>query len=201
MSMVHARSARLSGENLLIRTFSYQRLILAGDLNFTLNIDEIWGTTTVLDPLAPFFKELFDDYPLVDVAPTELVPTWRNGRIGESSISKRLDRFYMHEDLMGPELRYRSWVEPTYISDHSPILLQLDLGIPKTRHSFKFNPVWLKDGTFVDLTREVWLDQRFDLIVGSQRRLVEKLSLLKNRVKSWLKEKLKREHEQLTNLN
>jgi hypothetical protein len=70
-------------------------LILAGDLNFTLNNDEIWGTTALMDPLAPFFKELFDDSPLVDVAPTELVPTWHNGRIGESSISKRLDRFYM----------------------------------------------------------------------------------------------------------
>ena len=43
----------------------------------------------MMDPLAPFFKELFDDSPLVDVALTELVPTWRNDRIGESSISKQ----------------------------------------------------------------------------------------------------------------
>jgi hypothetical protein len=50
-------------------------LILARDLNFTLNIDEIWGSAATLDPLAPFFKDLFDYTPLVDVALIELVPT------------------------------------------------------------------------------------------------------------------------------
>jgi hypothetical protein len=63
-------------------------LILAGDLNFTLNSDEIWGTTTLLDPLAPFFKDLFDNSPLVDVAPTELVPTWRNEEWGFKHFKK-----------------------------------------------------------------------------------------------------------------
>ena len=38
------------------------------------------------------------------------------------------------------------------------------------------------------------------LIEGAQRRLVEKLSLLKNRVKSWSKEKIKRDKELLTKL-
>jgi hypothetical protein len=67
-------------------------------------------------------------------------------------------------------------------------------------HPFKFNPVWLRDETFAILTRDVWLDKNFELIEGAQRRLVEKLSLLKNRVKSWSKEKLKRDKELLTKL-
>jgi hypothetical protein len=83
------------------------------------------------------------------------------------------------EDLIGPAMRYRSWVDSTYISDHAPIFLQLDIGTPKTMHPFKFNPVWLRDETFAKLTRDVWLDKRFELIEGAQRRLVEKLSLLK----------------------
>jgi len=83
----------------------------------------MWGIAALLDPLAPFFKEIFDEYSLVDVASAELAPTWRNGRMGESSISKRLDIFFVHEYLMGLELLFRSWVEPTYISDHYPILL------------------------------------------------------------------------------
>jgi hypothetical protein len=45
-------------------------LIMAGDLNFTLNAKEIWGTAISLDPLATFFKDLFANTPMVDVAPT-----------------------------------------------------------------------------------------------------------------------------------
>jgi hypothetical protein len=66
--------------------------LILGDLNFTLNSKEIWGTSALLDPLATFFKDLFANTPLVDVALTYMVPTWRNGRMGESSISKRLDK-------------------------------------------------------------------------------------------------------------
>ena len=120
--------------------------------------------------------------------------------MGESSISKRLDRFFVEKDLIGPVTRYRSWVESTYISNHAPIFLQLDIGIPKTVHPFKFKPVWLRDETFTILTKDVWLDKRFELIEGAQRRLVEKLSLPKNHVKSWSKEKLKRDKELLTKL-
>jgi hypothetical protein len=45
-------------------------LILVGDLNFTFNSKEIWGTVALLDPLATFFKDLFATTSLVDVAPT-----------------------------------------------------------------------------------------------------------------------------------
>jgi hypothetical protein len=75
-------------------------LIMVGDMNFTINSEEVWGTTTLVDPLAVFFKELFEKNKLVDVAPAELVPTWRNGRSGEYGIAKRLDRIYVAEDLI-----------------------------------------------------------------------------------------------------
>ena len=77
----------------------------------------------------------------MDVASAELVLTWRNDRLGDSSIAKRLDRFYVAADMIGPTMRYVSWVDSTYISDHAPIFLQLDIGTPKTMHPFKFNHV------------------------------------------------------------
>ena len=73
---------------------SLPNLILAGDLNLTLNASEIWGTRAQLDPLGPFFSKLFSDHHLVDVAPSYAGPTWRNGRMGEEGISKRLDCFW-----------------------------------------------------------------------------------------------------------
>ena len=72
---------------------SLPNLILAGDLNLTLNAPEIWGSKAQPDPLGPFFSKLFSDHHLVDLAPSCAGPTWRNGRIGEDGISKRLDHF------------------------------------------------------------------------------------------------------------
>ena len=73
---------------------SLPNLILAGDLNLTLNASDIWGSKALPDPLGPFFSKLFSDHHLVDVASPCAGPTWRNGRIGEYGISKRLDRFF-----------------------------------------------------------------------------------------------------------
>ena len=65
---------------------SLPNLILAGDMNFTLNASEIWGTKALPNPLGPFFSKLISVHLLVDVAPACAGPTWRNGRIGEEDI-------------------------------------------------------------------------------------------------------------------
>jgi hypothetical protein len=153
---------------------SHNDLILAGDLNFSLSTEEIWGSTIVIDPLETLFKDLFSNTSLVDVA-----PMCCNGKLEDSSISKHLDRLFVEEGLLGPVLRYRSWVGSNYISDHAPMFFQLDIGFPKTMYPFKFNLIWLEDNSFSCLTREVWLDSWFTLLEYPQRRLVEKLALLK----------------------
>jgi hypothetical protein len=53
---------------------------MARDMNFTTNSEEVWGVSALADPLAVFFKEIFSKNKLVDVAPAEVVPTWKNGR-------------------------------------------------------------------------------------------------------------------------
>ena len=55
--------------------FSLPNLILAGDLNLTLNASKIWGCKALLGPLGPFFTQLFIDFNLVDVAPPCAGPT------------------------------------------------------------------------------------------------------------------------------
>jgi len=57
-------------------------LIMAGDLNLTINSEEIWGEIAQVDSLASFFKELFSKNKLVDVALAEVVSTWRNDGTG-----------------------------------------------------------------------------------------------------------------------
>ena len=72
---------------------SLPNLVLGGDLNLTLHSSEIWGTKASMDPLSSLFLSLFESVGLVDVTPLVAGPTWRNGRVGNEGISKRLDHF------------------------------------------------------------------------------------------------------------
>jgi hypothetical protein len=156
---------------------------MAGDLNLTINLEEIWGETTHVDSLVGFFKELFSKNKLVDVAPAQVVPTWRNGRSGTEGISKRLDRFYVVENVLSTSCRFLSWVEYPFISDHAPIFLQLGEDRSKVAYPFKRNHAWLREAAFDSLVSEVWKETTLNQQEGVQRRLVTKLACLKAREK------------------
>jgi hypothetical protein len=169
-------------------------LIVAGDFNFTLNVDEVWGNTTLQDQAAGHLKSIFLRNKLVDIIPEVITPTWRNGRSGSESISKRLDRVFISEELLNHMGRYRSWVTYPFLSDHAPVILQLDTSTHRSTYPFKLNPTWLKDPYFSQIVYEVWTDQNFLQEKNIQRRLVWKLKLLKQRVKSWEKTEDKQKH-------
>jgi hypothetical protein len=67
---------------------SYKNMIIAGDLNITISSDEVWGGSSQAGSLDGFFKDLFQSKNLIDIQPTKLVPTWRNGRTGNDAIAK-----------------------------------------------------------------------------------------------------------------
>jgi exonuclease III len=69
-------------------------LILGGDLNFSLGEAESWGPSAHPDNQAGFFSHLLASNGLIDIAPLKLLPTWRNMRVGEARIAKRLDWFF-----------------------------------------------------------------------------------------------------------
>jgi hypothetical protein len=68
-----------------------RKLIIVGDLNFTISSREVWGKHARLDPLARFFHGLFMNHGFVDIESISLSPTWNNGRCGEEGVVKRLD--------------------------------------------------------------------------------------------------------------
>jgi endonuclease/exonuclease/phosphatase family metal-dependent hydrolase len=144
-------------------------LIIAGDLNFTSSVVEVWGATALLDPLAAFFKEIFLRNQLIDILPAEVAPTWRNGRCGADEILKRLDKVLVSEDLLLSFDHFRTWVEYPYISDHAPVLLQLGSGFPTVAHPFKFNLDWLRDDRFVTMVKEVWGSLQANREEGAQK--------------------------------
>jgi hypothetical protein len=122
---------------------------------------------------------------LVDLALNVLVPTWRNNRAGDAFIAKRLDRILVAEGLLYAVGRYRSWVELPYISDHAPVIAQLDFTQSRVAYPFKLNPTWLVEQDFNQIVKEVWGDPIFLEELDIQLRLVWKLKILKSRIKAW----------------
>jgi len=116
-----------------------KKLIVARDLNFTTGADEVWGAVAQLDKLAGFFKLLLQDYHLVDMLLDVVAPTWRNGRTGVDSITKKLDHILVSENLLSEVGRYRSWVEFPFISDHTPSIAQFDFHHFHVAYPFKLN--------------------------------------------------------------
>jgi hypothetical protein len=156
--------------------------------------------SVLLDTLASFFKSLFHMNGLVDVAPVEKMPTWRNDRASDACITKRLDRFHLAKALLSTVQRFRTWVEYPYLSNHAPVLLEFGIYFPIVASSFKLNPDWLKEESFVEIVRQVWNDPRHLLTVGAQRCLVGKISLLKERIKVWVREKRQKDQSDLLNI-
>ena len=154
----------------------------------TLASGEIWGGIHTLGILVSFFINYFHRNKLIDIVPSTLIPTWRNGRVGSEAISKRLDRALISEDLLSSVGVYRAWFEYPYISDHAPIVLQLDSTLTFKAFPFKFNLWWSKESLFAELVQKIWNDPKFLVEHGRQRRLIWKLKELKCLTRNWQKE-------------
>jgi hypothetical protein len=104
------------------------------------------------------------------------------------------------EDLIEAVGIYRAWVEYPFISDHAPILLQLDLPPMYKSFPFKFNLMWSQDTNFSLLLQKVWRDPNYLTKEGKKKRLVWKLKDLKIVTKRWQKIIQKSKSARLTNL-
>jgi hypothetical protein len=173
---------------------------MGGDLNFTTSNREMWGAHARVDPLQLYFSQLIQVEGLVDVEPLKLLPTWRNGRGGQDYIAKRLDHFFISEDLALSGIRYRTWVCNSNISDHMPVILHLEQEIGKVCYPFKFNSVWLEEPEFVNLVRENWNGLLGNEILNPMDALVKKLKLLKSLVINWERKKKLEAKEELVKI-
>lgn len=131
-------------------------LIIVGDTNLTMNAGEIWGLLARGDPLQSWFFNFFLGHGLIDVLPKPVAPTWNNGCKGADFIAKRIDRFLVSESLFQAVDKCSSCISPIGVSDHEPILLRLQIGIPLYRFPFKYYHVWSIESAFISLVRDHW---------------------------------------------
>jgi hypothetical protein len=111
-------------------------VILGGDLNLSLGPSEVWGLHARTDPLAEYFGQKFVDCKLTDLDPILLKPTWRNNRVGEDGVAKRLDHFLIVDSLLEKQLTMKQWIGYGGISDHYPIFLEFRQGSKKPTSPF-----------------------------------------------------------------
>lgn len=137
--------------------------------------------------MADYFKDSFEAANLIDVAPTMLLPTCSNGRVGKGGVAKRLDRFFMAEALAGLCGKYRCWSTSSGLSDHKLVILEIDPIVTKVSYPFKFNSAWLLCDKLCSMVRDKWRllsEQRYS---SATYALTTKLKLLRFKVLAWEK--------------
>jgi hypothetical protein len=174
-----------------------QQVILGGDLNFSLGLSEVWGAHARADPLAGYFTQKIVECNLLDIEPTKLKPTWRNNRVGEDSIAKRLDHFLIVDSLLEKPLHLKQWIGFGGISDHVPIFLELRQGPRKPASPFKFNKTWLTNDSFINLVRENWIPFHQESNQSTTSHFVENLKRIKAKTKIWAFQKRQNEDLEL----
>jgi exonuclease III len=169
---------------LFLNSHHTKNIVVAGDLNVTLSLAEKKGGTIVRDPSREWVEDLMTDWELEDIPPSNGKFTWSNKRLGPGHIAARLDRFLIQSSFLTLGLRASTKVLPHYISDHKPLALSLRPSAALGPIPFKFSPLWLEQGDFLNLVHHSWKDP----VTGSPSYVwEEKLRRLKTTLKSWAK--------------
>ena len=122
---------------------------------------------------------------LLDIKPIKLKPTWRNNRVGDDSIAKRLECFMITDSLLEKPLHLKQWIGFGGISDHVPIFLELRQGSSKPASLFKFNRTCLTNDSFTNLVRENWIPFLQESTLSVASHFIENLKRIKVETKTW----------------
>jgi hypothetical protein len=91
--------------------------LVGGDFNFTLNLREVWRPNLRRDTQCRLISSFLAKHRLIDLEPLKLTPTWRNFKVREGVVSKRLDHFLVSEQLFNCSFTLKTWVSTGGISD------------------------------------------------------------------------------------
>lgn len=82
--------------------------------------------------------------------------TWTNRRTGFLNIAEKLDRFFIAGDWTDSHWTSEVEILPITRSDHYPICLRIQDKSAPARCPFKFEAMWLRDGSIRNLIDQWW---------------------------------------------
>lgn len=163
--------------------FDIESLMIAGDLNVTLNPEERWGKSRKRDPLADRIKCELLHMNLIDTS--KMMPTWDNGRIEEAYVAKRIDRFTVHASIIDRMGMPYSSIGNVFISDHRPIYLSWREKGFRKGYPFKFSRCWLEEPDFNEIVSRTWKDLSARDKIPPFLTFRDKMATMRKVVKDW----------------
>eukprot|EP00253_Pinus_taeda_P027392 PITA_27392 len=176
-----------------------ESLLLAGDLNVTLNPKECWGNCRKKDNLTDRLRMEFISRNLVDVMSERMMPTWDNGRLGQAYIAKRIDRFIINASIIAKWGMPFSLIANEFTSDHRPIILEWREMEYRKEYSFKFNRIFLDDNSFIEAISRKWMEMQASA-TALFTTFREKIQSLRVIAKDWQIRKTKQDKQELNNI-
>uniref|UniRef100_A0A2N9FSP0 CCHC-type domain-containing protein n=1 Tax=Fagus sylvatica TaxID=28930 RepID=A0A2N9FSP0_FAGSY len=152
---------------------SFSRLwMLIGDINSIVTSSEKRGGISNVGGSSKYFTNFVDHVGAIDLGFSGSKYTWSNKRSGWANIRERLDRGICNADWqsMFPKAGVKHLSAPN--SDHIPILLDTHLESHSGTRPFRFEAMWVKDESSVNVVQDAWAIA----VEGSQNfRLVKRL--------------------------
>lgn len=133
-------------------------LLIGGDFNTIVRLDERSGGNGRLSPDSLAFGEWIHENSLIDMGFQGSKFTWKRGRDTNSFVAKRLDRVQCCAEARLKWQEAKVVHLPCFSSDHTPLFVQLTPvvhGNPK-RRPFRFEAAWLSHAEFKELLAVSW---------------------------------------------
>lgn len=98
---------------------------MGGDINYSMRDAWAWEVRTRPNVLSDFLSHHLDSCKIIDLQPIRLNTTWRNKRVEEARVGKRIDRFLGFQELVQKFGFMHQWVGIGRESNISIILLEI----------------------------------------------------------------------------
>ena len=167
----------------IISHFPEAWILIGGDFNTILSLNEKMGGNRNLDKSTDLMNEYISNLHLVDIQPDNGLMTWSNRRKGLACIMERLDRFLLSEDFLIHGHIPKVKTLNNAGSDHWPVMVEMW----KTNVSlspFRFQLMWLRDSSFRPRVQQWWKE-------GKPRHgtkmfcFAKRLHYIKSKIKTW----------------
>ncbi|XP_059070740.1 uncharacterized protein LOC131860359 [Cryptomeria japonica] len=169
-----------------IGSLTNDRVMVAGDFNALLDLEEKRGGLRMANKVMEYFREFVMTNHLFDVIPKNGRYTWTNRRENFARILERLDRFLVGPFWLDSAINLDSCILPITLSDHFPVQLSIQEANKIFRGSFRFQGMWWKDKDFLPNVETWWKES--DILSGTPSFfIVKRLEIVKKKIKEWNK--------------